>query len=88
MEVFSASMSIGSGLLFSILLLYKITDITWYVAIVIVLLKVFLMAFSRIFNFVSIIFIDCICVVAIASVLMKTSGSTCHFVLMILFISG
>ena len=44
--------------------------------------------FFKIFNFVLIIFINCICVVALASVLMKTSGSTCHFVLMILFISG
>ena len=42
----------NSGSLFYILLLCRIIDIIWYVVIVFILLKVFLMVFLRNFKFI------------------------------------
>ena len=57
-------MSINSGLLISTLFLCRIIDIAWCVAMVLILLKICLMASSRILNFSSIVFIEDMCKVA------------------------
>ena len=46
------------------------------------------MGFWRILNFSSLIFIERICVVALALVIFIISGSTFHHLLVMLFISG
>ena len=67
---------------------YKIIDIVWSIAMVFILLKVFLMAFSQILSFVSMIFIEKMYVVALASIIMTISPSTFHPLLVMLSISN
>ena len=60
----------------------------WCTAIILISLKVFLMNFLGISNFSLIIFIDGMCVDALASAVMTINGSTFHPLLVILSISG
>ena len=77
-----------SGLLLSIFLLCKIIDIAWCVAMMFILLKLCVMAFSRILKFSFMIFIEGMCVVTLVLVMMTSSGYTFHHVLVNLSISG
>ena len=86
-RIYGIFQSIGSGSLFSIILLCKIIDIAWCIAMVLISLKVCSMIFSSILNFFSMIFIEGMCVVAIALVVMTINGSMFHPLLLILFIS-
>ena len=54
---------------------------------VFILLKIFLMALFRIFNFFSMIFVERMCVVALAHATMIISGSTFHILLVLLSIN-
>ena len=74
--------------MFSTLLLYSIINIACCIAMVLILLKVCLIIFSIILNFSSKSFIEGMCVVALALVVMTISGSTLHPLLAILSISG
>ena len=60
----------------------------WYVAMVFISSKVYLMVFFRILNFASMDFIEDICVVALAIVVITISGSTSHSLLVIFSING
>ena len=81
-------LSVGSGSLFSSLLLYRIIIIACCIVIVLISLKVCLMVFSGILNFSSKIFMEGICMVALALAVMTISDSTFHPLLVMLFISG
>ena len=73
--------------MFSSLLLYRIIDIACCIAIVLISVKVCLIVFSGILNFSSKIFIEGMCVVALAPAMMRISGSTFHPLLVMLSIS-
>ena len=81
-------LSTGSGSLFSSFLLCRIIDIACCIAMMLISLKFSLMVFSGILNFSSKIFIERMCVVALAIVVMTINGSTLHPLLAMLFISG
>ena len=74
--------------MFSSLLLCRIIDIACYIAMVLISLKVCLIVFSGSLNFSSKIFIEGMCVVALARAVMIISGSTFHSLLVMLSISG
>ena len=80
--------STSSGLLFFNLLLCRIINIACCIAIVLISLKVCLIVFSCILNFSSKIFIEGMCVVALAPAIITTSGSMFQPLLAMLFISG
>lgn len=63
-------------------------DMACWIAMVLMLLKVFLMGFIGISNFSLRRVIDGMCVVALAPVVMTMSGSTFHPLAMMLLISG
>ena len=65
----------GSSSLFSSFLLCRIIDIACCIAMVLISLKVCLIVFSSILNFLSKIFIEGMCVVALALVVMTINGS-------------
>ena len=81
-------LSTSRGSLFSSLLLCRIIDIAYCIAMVLISLKVCLIVFSGILNFSSKIFIEGMCVVALAPAMMTISGSTFHPLLVMLSISG
>ena len=60
------------------LFLYRILDIACCIAMVLISLKVCLIVFSGILNFSSKIFIEGMCVVALAPTVMTISDSTFH----------
>ena len=76
--VYVGYLSTSSGSLFSSLLLCRIIDIACCIAMVLISLKVCLMVFSGILNFSSKIFIEGMCVVALAPTVMTINGSTFH----------
>ena len=80
--------SIGIGSLFSILLLYKIIDVACCVVIMFISLKVFLIACFGFLNFVSRIFIDGMCDVALAPAVITISASIFQPLFVIFFING
>ena len=80
-------LSTNSASMFSSLLLYRIIDIACYIAMVLISLKVCLIVFSFILNFFSKIFIEEMCVVALAPTVMTNNGSTFHPLLVMLSIS-
>ena len=71
-------LSTGSGSLFSSLLCCRIIDIACCIAMVLISVKVCLMVFSSTLNFSSKIFIEEMCVVALAPAMMTINGSTFH----------
>ena len=80
---------VGSGsFLFSILLLCRIMDITYCIAMMLISSNVCLMFILGILNMISIFFIEGVCVAALAPAVMTISGSTFHPLLIILSISG
>ena len=81
-------LSTGSGSLISILLLYRNIDIAYCIAMMLISLKVCLIAFSGILNFSFKIFIEGMCMVALAPTVMTINGSTFHPLLVMLFISS
>ena len=81
-------MSIGSGLLFSILPLCKILDIICCMAMTLITSNVYLMLSLGILRVVIILTIEGICVAALAPVVMTTSRSTFQPLLTTLSISG
>ena len=86
--LYSGFFSASNGSLFSICLLYSIMDIAWCIAMVLISLKVHHMVFLRILNFSFIIFIEEMCVDALANVVITISGSLFHPLLVMLSISG
>ena len=66
----------------------RIIEIACCIPIVLISLKVCLMVFSRILNSSSKVFIEGMCVVALALVVMTINGSTFRPMLVILSISG
>ena len=78
----------GSGWWFSILLLWRRIDIAYFIAIVLMSLKVFLMVGIGILNLSSSDSIDGICVVALAPAVITIRGSTFHPLAAILSING
>ena len=74
--------------MFSSLLLCRIIDIAYCIAMMLISLKVCLIVFSGILNFSSKIFIEEMCVVALGLALMTINGSTFHPLLVMLSISG
>ena len=74
--------------MFSSFLLCIIIDIACCIAMVLILVKVCLIVFSGILNFSSKIFIEGMCVVALASAMMTINGSTFYPLLVMLSISG
>ena len=68
-------MSFNSGSLFSIFLLCKIIDIVYCIKMVFILLKECLMAFLRILKFSSMIFIERMCMNALAAITIMTISS-------------
>ena len=74
--------------LFSNLLLCRIIDIACCIAMMLISMKVCLIVSFGILNFSSKIFIEGVCVVALAPVVMTISGSTFHPLLVMLSISG
>ena len=77
----------SNGLLLSIILLCKIIDIAWCVAKVFILLRVHVIASSRILNF-SQWFSLKNCVGALAPMVITISGFTFHLLLIIFSISA
>ena len=71
-------LSTGSGSLFSSLLLCRIIGIACCIAMVLISLEDCLIVFSGILNFSSRIFIEEMCVVALALVVMTINGFTFH----------
>ena len=69
------------------LLLCIIIDIACYIAMVLISVKVCLIFFSGILSFSSKIFIEGMCVVALAPTMMTINGSTFHPLLVMLAIS-
>jgi len=78
----------GSGWWFSILLLWRRIDMAYFIAIVLMFLKVFLMVGIGILNLFSSDFIDGMCVVALAPAVIIIRGSTFHPLAAILSING
>jgi len=78
----------GSGWWFSILLLWRSMDMAYYVAMVLMFLKVFIMVSIGILKLVSSNFIDGMCVVALAPAVITIRSSTFHPLAAILAISG
>ena len=76
--VYVEYLSTGSGSLFSSLLLCRIIDIAYCIAMVLISLKVCLMVFSGILNFSSKIFIEGMYVVALAPAMMTINVFTFH----------
>ena len=68
----------GSGWWFSVLLLWRRIDMAYFIAIVLMFLKVFLMVGMGILNLSSSDFIDGMCVVALAPAVIIIRGSTLH----------
>ena len=73
---------------FPSLILCRIIDTTCCIAMVLILLKICLIVFSHILNFSSKIFIEGMCVVALAPVVMIINDSALHPLLVMLSISG
>ena len=73
---YGSCVSIGSGSLFSILLLCRIMNIAYCMAMTLIASNVFLMLSFGILNVVSILSIEGMCVAALAPVVMTISGST------------
>ena len=73
---YGSCVSIGSGSLFSILLLCRIMNIACCMAMTLIASNVYLMLSLRILNVVSILSIEGMCVVALAPAMMTISGST------------
>ena len=69
-------------------LLCRIIDIACCIAMVLISLKVCLIVFSSLLNFSSKIFIEGMCVVALAHAVMTINGSTFHPLLVMLSMSG
>ena len=81
-------MSIGSGSLFSILLLCKIMDIACCMAMTLIASSVYLMLSLRILNVVSMFSIEGMCVATLAPIVMTINESTFQPLLITFFISG
>ena len=81
-------MSLGSGSLFSILLLRRIMDRACCMAMTLISSNVYLMLSLGILNVVSILSIERMCVAALAHAMMTISESTFHPLLIKLFING
>jgi hypothetical protein len=86
--VYGGSSVWGSGWWFSILLLWRRIDMAYFIAIVLIFLKVFLMVGIGILNLFSSDFIDGMCVVALAPAVIMIRGSTFHPLAAILSING
>jgi ABC-type siderophore export system fused ATPase/permease subunit len=87
-SIYGGSSVWGSGWWFSILLLWRRIDMAYFIAIVLMFLKVFLMVGIGILNFFSSDFIDGMCVVALAPAVIMIRGSTFHPLAAILSING
>ena len=85
---FVGFLSTSRNSLFSSLLLCRIIDIACCIAMVLISLKVCLIVFCGIWNFSSKIFIEGMCVVALARAVTTINGSTFHSLLVMLSISG
>ena len=81
-------MSIGSSSLFSILLLHRIMDITYCMAMTLISSNAYLMLSLGILNVVSILSIEGVCVATLGPIVMTISGFTFHSLLIISSISG
>ena len=81
-------MSVGSGSLLSILRLCRIMDIAYCMAITLISSNVCLMFILGILNITSILFIEGICVAALALAVMTISGSIFQPLLLMLSING
>ena len=81
-------MSIGSGSLFSILLLCRIMDIACCMAMTLIAANVYLMFNLWILNIVSILSIDGMCVAALAPVVMTITESSFQPLLITLSSNG
>ena len=81
-------MCVGSDALFFILLLCRIMDIAYCMAITLISSNVCLMFILGIFNIFSILFIKGVCVAALALAVMTISGSIFQPLLIILSING
>ena len=81
-------MSIGSGLLFSILLLCRFMDTTYCMAMTLISSNVNLMLNLGILNVVSILSIHGMRAVDLAFAAMTMSKSTFHILFIVMFISG
>ena len=81
-------MSSGIGSLFSILLLCRIMDIAYCIAMTLIASNVFLMLCLGVLNVVSMLSIEGICVAALAPAVMTISGSIFQPLLAKLFING
>ena len=81
-------LSTGSGSLISSLLLCRIIDIAYCIAMVLISLKVCLTIFSCILSFSSKIFIEEMSVVALVLAVMTINGSIFHSLLVMLSTSG
>ena len=79
---FGDCMSIGNALLYYVLLLCRIMDISYCTAMTLMSSKI------RISNVVSIFSIEGVCVAAMAPAMMTTSGSTFHSMLIILYMNS
>jgi hypothetical protein len=79
---------VGSGSLFSILLLCRIMDIAYSMAITLISSNVCLMFILGILNIISIVFIEGVCVAALAPAVMTISGSTFQPLLIIFSINS
>jgi hypothetical protein len=86
--IYGGSSVWGSGWWFSILLLWRRIDMAYFIAIVLMFLKVFLMVGIGILNLFSSAFIDGMCVVALAPAVIVIRGSTFHSLAAILSING
>jgi hypothetical protein len=80
--------SVGSGSLFSILLLCRIMDIAYCMAITLISSNVCLMFILGILNIISILFIEGVCVAAQAPAVMTISGFAFQPLLIIFSING
>ena len=87
-KVYSVFLSTNSGSLFSILLLCKFINTACCIAMEIILLKVYLMEFLSILNISLMIFIEGMCIVALAPIVMTISDSTFHPLLVMLSMSN
>ena len=74
-DSYGGCVSVGNGSLFSILLLCRIMDIAYRMAITLIYSHVCLMFILKILNITSILFINGVCVVALAPTVMTINGS-------------
>jgi hypothetical protein len=79
---------VGNGSLFFILLLCRIMDIAYCMAIILISSNVCLMFILKILNIISMLFKEGVCMAALALAVMTISGSIFHPLLIILFING